>query len=116
MIELYQTEWCPASHRIRQLLTELGIDYTVRQVAVERVERSELLRRAGTDEIPALVLEDGAAVNGEAAIRNWLEAHVAEMAGAEAHRRKAEIVHSRQLRDACAELETAAAPSAGAPQ
>ena len=27
MVELWQTEWCPASRRVRQRLTELGIDY-----------------------------------------------------------------------------------------
>ena len=27
MYELWQTEWCPASRRVRQRLTELGIDY-----------------------------------------------------------------------------------------
>ena len=32
MYELWQTEWCPASRRVRQRLTELGIDYLVHQV------------------------------------------------------------------------------------
>jgi hypothetical protein len=27
MLELFQTEWCPGSRRIRQRLTELGLDY-----------------------------------------------------------------------------------------
>ena len=31
-LELWQTEWCPASHRVRQRLTELGLTYTVHQV------------------------------------------------------------------------------------
>jgi glutaredoxin len=31
MLELYQTEWCPASRRVRERLTELGLDYLVRQ-------------------------------------------------------------------------------------
>ena len=26
MLELFQTEWCPGSRRIRQRLTELGLD------------------------------------------------------------------------------------------
>lgn len=29
MLELYQTEWCPASRRVRERLTELGLDYIV---------------------------------------------------------------------------------------
>ena len=27
MLELWQTEWCPASRRVRERLTELGVDY-----------------------------------------------------------------------------------------
>ena len=38
-LEPWQTEWCPASHRVRQRLTELGLAYVVRQVPVEREAR-----------------------------------------------------------------------------
>jgi len=41
-VELWQTEWCPASHRVRQRLTELGLTFTVHQVPAEPDERSEL--------------------------------------------------------------------------
>ena len=33
-MELYQAEWCPHSHKVRQRLTELGIDFTARQVVL----------------------------------------------------------------------------------
>jgi len=36
VLELFQTEWCPGSRRIRQRLTELGLDYLNHQVPVER--------------------------------------------------------------------------------
>ena len=36
MLELWQTEWCPASHRVRERLTELGVDYLTRQVPVDK--------------------------------------------------------------------------------
>jgi hypothetical protein len=36
MLELWQTEWCPASRRVRERLTELGVDYVVGQVPVEK--------------------------------------------------------------------------------
>jgi len=42
MLELWQTEWCPASRRIRERLTELGIDYVTRQVPVEKEQRTAL--------------------------------------------------------------------------
>ena len=58
MLELWQTEWCPASRRVRQRLTELGVDYVTHQVPVEKQDRSELLRVTGSDSIPALVFED----------------------------------------------------------
>jgi len=53
MLELWQTEWCPASRRIRERLTELGVDYVTRQVPVERENRNALRAAAGTDSIPA---------------------------------------------------------------
>ena len=36
LFELYQTEWCPASRRVRRAVTELGVDYVIRQVPVEQ--------------------------------------------------------------------------------
>ena len=42
-MDLYQAEWCPHSHRIRQRLTELGVDFCARQVAAASDERQELM-------------------------------------------------------------------------
>lgn len=39
MLELWQTEWCPGSRRVRQRLTELGVDYVARQVPVAKEQR-----------------------------------------------------------------------------
>ncbi len=68
MMELWQTEWCPASRRVRQRLTELDVTYVVHQVPVDKADRGALLAATGTDTIPALVLDDGTPVTGEAAI------------------------------------------------
>lgn len=38
MLELFQIEWCPASRRVREHLTELGVDYLIHQVPVENEE------------------------------------------------------------------------------
>jgi glutathione S-transferase len=101
MLELWQTEWCPASRRIRERLTELGVDYLTRQVPVDREQR-ELLRRAtGSETIPALVLEDGTAAVGEEAIGRYLDEHVAVPAEAEAHRMKAAKARRRYLEEEC---------------
>ncbi len=40
MLELWQTEWCPASHRVREHLTVLGVDHLTRQVPVEKDARA----------------------------------------------------------------------------
>ena len=58
MLELWQTEWCPASQRIRERLTELGIDYLTHQVPVEREQRTALRQVTGSDTIPTLLLAD----------------------------------------------------------
>jgi glutathione S-transferase len=101
MLELWQTEWCPASHRVRERLTELGVDYVARQVPVEKNERAALVTAAGTDTIPALVTGDGAAIVGEDAIRVYLEEHVTEPAEAEEHRIKAKKARRRYLEEEC---------------
>ena len=87
-MELYQAEWCPHSHRVRQRLTELGLDYTVRQVPAEPEERAELMERTGTNEIPVLVPGGGEPVCGEDDILEYLGRHD-ERPDAERHREKA---------------------------
>lgn len=89
-MELYQAEWCPYSSRVRQRFTELGVSFVARQVPAEPADREEMRRKTGTDEIPALLLDDGTAVTGDAdAIVAWLDEHFSERADAEAHREKA---------------------------
>ena len=44
-LELWQTEWCPASHRVRQRLTELGLTYLAHQVPVEPDDASASSRK-----------------------------------------------------------------------
>ena len=101
MLELWQTEWCPASHRVRERLTELGVDYVARQVPVEKNERAALVTAVGTDTIPSLVTSDGAAIVGEDAIHVYLEEHLTEHAGAEEHRIKAKKARRRYLEEEC---------------
>ena len=100
MDELWQTEWCPASRRVRQRLTELGIDYVTRQVPVERDRRTLLRERTGTDTIPVLVTGTAVLV-GEDAIDAYLDSHVPVPAEARAHRLKAEKARRRYLEEEC---------------
>ena len=50
LLELCQTQWCPASRRVRQQLTEVDVAYGARQVPVDRTQREELLARKRTAE------------------------------------------------------------------
>ena len=43
MLKLYQVEWCPQCHRVRQLLTELGLSYTAVNVAEDPAERDDVV-------------------------------------------------------------------------
>jgi glutathione S-transferase len=87
-MELYQAEWCPYSHKVRQRLTELGLDFTARQVPADRNERSAMVQACGTNEIPVLVTDDGEILKGEDEIMPWL-GRFDERDDAEEHRRKA---------------------------
>jgi len=89
VIELYQAEWCPHSHRVRQRLTELGVDFVARQVAPEPAAREEMERAVGRRSIPTLVLDDGSVVSGEAEILTALDQGFAEPPEAARHRQKA---------------------------
>ena len=57
MITLYQSEWCFYSHRVRQVLTELGLSFMAVNVPAAREDRAELLAISGQDTAP--VLTDG---------------------------------------------------------
>jgi glutathione S-transferase len=105
-LELWQTEWCPASHRVRQRLTELGLAYTVRQVPVQRDARTELRGATGSTDIPVLVVE-GAIVSGEQAILTYLGEHYTEPTDADEQRAKAAMAKRKELEQACPKLAAA---------
>jgi glutathione S-transferase len=88
--ELYQAEWCPHSRRVRQRLTELGVPFVARQVPADPADRQELRARTGHQEIPALLLEDGTPITGDAdEIIAYLDRHHGERPDADRHRERA---------------------------
>jgi glutathione S-transferase len=90
MDELYQAARCPHSHRVRQRFTELGVSFIARQVPADPGDREELRRKTGSDQIPALVAEDGDVVGGDAdEIISYLDRRYSERADAEDHRERA---------------------------
>ena len=89
-MELWQAEWCPHSHKVRQRLTELGLDFTARQVAAEPDDRDEMKRRVGTNAITVLVPDDGDPICGEDDILEYLQ-RFEERSDARRHRAKARV-------------------------
>jgi hypothetical protein len=71
-LTLYQTEWCPFSSAVRELLTELGIDVVLRQVEPFPKERARLRELTGGDGIPVLQTEDGRFYRGTREIFGYL--------------------------------------------
>jgi glutathione S-transferase len=88
-MELYQAEWCPHSHKVRQRLTELGLDFVARQVAANPDDRDELEHVLGTREIPTLVTERREVFIGEDDILAFLDRCFDERDDADRHRAKA---------------------------
>ncbi len=84
VIELYQAEWCPHSHRVRERLTELGIDFVARQVAPRPDEREAMRARVGSDSIPLLV-DGGRTFEGADAILAYLDEQYAPGAHERGH-------------------------------
>jgi glutathione S-transferase len=104
--ELWQTEWCPASRRVRQRLTELGLDVVLRQVPVEQDDRLALVAATGVTTIPVLV-DAGQVVVGEELILEYLDSEYEEPDGAVAQRAKAARAHAKDLEAACRQLTAA---------
>jgi predicted GNAT family acetyltransferase/glutaredoxin len=67
-LTLYQAEWCPFSSAVREVLTELGLDFVARQVEPWPEQREGLRALAGTDLTPVLQAEDGELFCGTRAI------------------------------------------------
>ena len=88
VLTLYQAEWCPHSRKIRQKLTELGVEFLAKQVEAEPKERKAMREHVGTDEIPVLVTGEGEKVEGEEEILAWLDERFSPRPDAEQHREK----------------------------
>jgi predicted GNAT family acetyltransferase/glutaredoxin len=102
-LTLYQTEWCPFSSAVREVLTELGIDVVLRQVEPWPEQREELRALAGTDQIPVLHADDGQLYRGTREIFAFLRAR--EARGFEAgHRRRFAAHHDARVSDVPAQL------------
>jgi len=105
-LELWQTEWCPASHRVRQRLTELSLAYLARPVPVAREDRAELEQATGMRSVPVLVA-GGQIISGEQAILAYLDTHYDDPPDASQQRAKAATAKQKELENACPKLLSA---------
>jgi glutathione S-transferase len=84
MLTLYQAEWCPYCHRVRQVLTELELTYTCVNVPLRHDQRERVREVSGQEAVP--VLKDGRkVVVGSDAIMAHLRAAYAPPADADDH-------------------------------
>ncbi len=88
MLTLWQAEWCPYSARVRQTMTELGVDFIARQVPAARPDREAMRRETGKDGIPLLVLEDGTQIEDWQEAISWLREHYTPRPDQSEHRHK----------------------------
>jgi predicted GNAT family acetyltransferase/glutaredoxin len=93
---LYQAEWCPFSSAVRQVLTELGIDFVARQVEPWPEQRAALAEVAGEETIPVLEAEDGTVYCGTRAIFAHLREREAWQYAAQQRRRFADHRDARE--------------------
>jgi uncharacterized protein len=87
VLTLYQAEWCPFSSAVREILTELGLDFVARQVEPWPEQRSAMREALGSDQIPALETEDGRVFSGTRAIYAYLR-ELEPGTHADGHRRR----------------------------
>ena len=85
MLELWQAEWCPHSHRVRLRLTELEVDWVARTIPLLRDERDAMEAATGIRSIPTLV-DGGTVVHGADAILAYLDERHEEPEDARRHR------------------------------
>jgi glutathione S-transferase len=88
VLELYQTEWCPYSHRVRQRLTELGVDFVAHQVEADPDGRDALREASGQTSIPTLVDGDVVVTHPDEIVA-YLDERYAFRDDARRHREKA---------------------------
>jgi predicted GNAT family acetyltransferase/glutaredoxin len=103
MLTLYQAEWCPFSSAVREVLTELGVDFVAKQVEAWPEDRASMRAELGTDQIPVLVTDDGATYVGTRRIFEYLEAFESPP-GAAQHRHRFEEHLSAREREVSAKL------------
>jgi glutaredoxin len=114
MLELFQTEWCRGSQRVRQRLTELGLDFVARQVPKDPAERDLLEFHSGVRTVPVLMFEDGSVVVGAERIIDYLD-NLPERGDAPGHREKARTSLCKRCAEVASTEECDSTPTSPGP-
>jgi glutaredoxin len=77
MLKLYQVEWCPECHVVRQALTELGLAFECVNVPADRDEREQLVDASGQDDVPMLFDGETAVVGADEIVAHLRERYPA---------------------------------------
>ncbi len=107
MLTLYQVEWCPYCHRVRQKMTQLELRYVCVNVPARKERRDEVREISGQERVPVLV--DGkTVVRGSAAIVEHLTATYPAPQDSEQHSLQHKYIHTLECSidpdDACLAL------------
>lgn len=79
MLELYQFEGCPFCAKVRSVMTELELDYIIRNVPKGSPKREFLQQLGGQQQVPFLVDQDrGVKMYESEDIINYLREHYAK--------------------------------------
>jgi uncharacterized protein len=103
VLTLYQAEWCPFSSAVREVLTELGLDFVAKQVEAWPEDRAAMRDELGIEQIPALVTDDGSVHVGTRRIFAYLETFESPPGAADHRRRFEEHLPARE-RDVAGKL------------
>ena len=63
MLTLFQVEWCSHCHRVRKVMTELGLTYLTVNVQADRDSRADVIAISDQSVVPEL--QDGDKVFGD---------------------------------------------------
>ncbi len=72
-IVLYQAEWCPYCKHVRDVMTEMLLDYKVVNVPHDHAQRTNVRELFGTTGIPSMIDGDVKIADDDDAIIAYLE-------------------------------------------
>ena len=57
-VTVYTTPTCPYCHRVKDFLTQRGVNFTEHDVLIDRVAADEMIRKSGQMGVPVITIDD----------------------------------------------------------